>query len=131
MGHVERGIANRVSLGNWFPVRSRCRCSRFSQAWIVCERSSILTTFGGDRICRLSSRLIPAAKGSYRAASRRHCSRPGSRSAPRTVSRASPSVLEIRSVVVLGPSRSSLQSRVVGLYQRSVFSCSPPFSSLV
>ena len=62
----------------------------------MCERSSILTTFGGDRICRLSSRLLPAANGSYRAASRRHCSRPGSRSAPRTVSRASPSVLEIK-----------------------------------
>ena len=62
----------------------------------MCERSSILTTFGGDRIYRLSSRLLPAAKGSYRAAGRRHCSRPGSRSAPRTVSRASPSVLEIK-----------------------------------
>ena len=73
---MERRIANRMSSGTWSPVRSRCRCSIFSQAWIVCERSYVLATFGGDRVCQLSSRLLPAAKGSYRAASRRHFSGP-------------------------------------------------------
>ena len=63
---------------------------------MVCERSSILADFGGDKICLLSSRLLPAANGSYKAASLRHCSKPGSRSVPRTISRASPSVLEIK-----------------------------------
>ena len=46
----------------------------------------------GDRVCLLSSSLQPAANGSYRAASDRHCSKPGSRSAPRITSTASPSV---------------------------------------
>ena len=63
---------------------------------MVCERSSILAAFGGDKICLLSSRLLPAANGSHKAASLRHCFKPGSRSAPRTISRASPSVLEIK-----------------------------------
>ena len=56
----------------------------------------MLAAFGGDRICLLSSRLLPAADGSYRAANLRHCCKPGSRSAPRTISRASPPVLEIK-----------------------------------
>ena len=93
---MERRIASRMSLGNWSPVRSRCRCSRFSQACMVCERSSILATFGSDKICLLSSRLLPAANGSYKATSLRQCSKPGSRSAPRTTSTASRSVLAIK-----------------------------------
>ena len=32
----------------------------------MCERSSILAPFGGDKICLLSSRLLPAADGSHR-----------------------------------------------------------------
>ena len=96
VGHTESRVASRMSLGNWSPVRSRWRCSIFSQAWMVCERSSIWAAFGGDKICPLSSRLLPAANGSHRAANLRHCSKPGSRSAPRTTSRASPSVLEIK-----------------------------------
>ena len=52
--------------------------------------------FGGDKICLLSSRLLPAVNGSHTAASLRHCSKLGSRSAPRTTSRASPSVFEIK-----------------------------------
>ena len=63
---------------------------------MVCERSSIWAAFGGDKICLLSSRLLPATNGSYKAASLRHCFKPGSRSALRTISRASPSVLEIK-----------------------------------
>ena len=43
--------------------------------------------------CRLH--FVPAANGSYRAASLRHCSRPDSRLAPRITPNASPSVLEI------------------------------------
>ena len=63
---------------------------------MVCERSSILAAFGGDKICLLSSRLFLAANGSYRAANLHHCSKPGTRSAPRTTSIASPSVPEIK-----------------------------------
>ena len=96
VGHMERRTASRMSLGNWSSVRSRWRCSRFSQAWMVRESSSMLAAFVGDKICLQSSRLLPAANGSYRAASLRPCSRPGSRSAPRTISRDSPSVLEIK-----------------------------------
>ena len=89
VGHMESRLASRMSFGNWSPMRSRCRCSRFSQARMACERSSSLAAFGGDKICLLSSKLLPAANGSYKAANLRHCSRPGSRSAPRTTSRAS------------------------------------------
>ena len=60
----------RMSLGN------RLRSSKVSQAWVVCERSSIWAASGGDKICLLSSRLLPAANGSYRAANLRHCSKP-------------------------------------------------------
>ena len=112
-------------------MRSRCRCPRFSQAWMVCERSSILATFGSDKICLLLSRLLPAANGSYKAASLCHCSKPGSRSAPRTTSRASSSVLRSRNVAILDPSRSSLQSHVGDLSRQSVASCSPHSSSPV
>ena len=63
---------------------------------MVCERSSMLAAFGGDKICLLSSRLLPAANGPLRAANLRHRSKPGSRSAPRAISRASPSVHEIK-----------------------------------
>ena len=38
--------------------------------------------FGGDEMCLLSSKLRPAASGSYSAASLHHCSRPDSRSTP-------------------------------------------------
>ena len=93
---MEKIIASRMSLGNWSPVRSRWRCSKIHQAWMVCGRSSMLAAFGGDKISLLSSRLLPAANGSYRAASLHHCSNPVSRSAHRTTSRASPSVLEIK-----------------------------------
>ena len=96
VGHMERRIASRMSFDNWSPVRSRCCCSRFSHAWMACERSSLLAVFGGDKICLLSSKLLPAASESYRAASLRYCSKPGSRSAPQTTSIASPSVLEIK-----------------------------------
>ena len=96
VGHMEMRIASRMSLGNWSPVRSRCRCSQFSHAWMLCTRSSIWAASGGDKICLLSSKLLPAANGSYRAAGLLHCSRPGSRSAPRITSRASPSILEIK-----------------------------------
>ena len=81
--HGERRITSRMSFGNWSPVRSQCRCSRFSQDWMACERSPFWVTVGGDKICLLSSKLPPAAKGSYKAASLRHCSKPGSQSAPR------------------------------------------------
>ena len=37
-------------------------------ACIVCERSSISVAFGGDKIWRLSSKLLPAAGGSHKAA---------------------------------------------------------------
>ena len=62
-----------------------------------CARGCLfLAAFGGDKTCLLSSRFLPAAKGFLRAANLRCCSKPGSRSAPRTTSRASPSVLEIK-----------------------------------
>ena len=67
---------------------------------MVCERSSIWAAFGRDKICLLSSRLLPSANGAYTAANLRHCSKPGSRSAPQTISRASPSVLEIKKFLV-------------------------------
>ena len=73
MEHAERRIASGMSLGNWSPVRSRCRRSKISQAWMVCEGSSFLAAFDGDKICLLSSRLLPAAGWSYRAATLRHC----------------------------------------------------------
>ena len=76
VGHIERRRASRMSSGNWSPVRYRWRCSKISQAWMVCARSSILAAFGGDKICLLSSRLLPAANGSQRAANFRHCSLP-------------------------------------------------------
>ena len=53
---------------------------KIPRPWMVCERSSVWAAFGGDKICLLSSRLLPAAKGSYRAANLRHCSKSGSRS---------------------------------------------------
>ena len=33
-----------MSLGNWSPVRSRCRRSRFFQVWMTCERSNASAT---------------------------------------------------------------------------------------
>ena len=54
VGHMERRIASRISFGSWYPVRFWCRCSRFHQARMVSEKSSILVAFGGDRIWRLS-----------------------------------------------------------------------------
>ena len=41
---MERRIAKRMSLGNWSPVRSRCRRSRFFQVWMTCERSNASAT---------------------------------------------------------------------------------------
>ena len=81
VGHTERIMVSRMSFGNWSPVRPRWPCSKISQAWMVCARSSIWAAFGGDKICLLSSRLLPAADGSLRAANLRHWSKPGSRSA--------------------------------------------------
>ena len=68
----------------------------FLRVETACERSYIWVTFGGNKICQLSSKLRPAANGWYRAASHRHCSRPDSRSDPRVASSASPWVLEIK-----------------------------------
>ena len=93
VGHMERSFASRISLGSWTTVRSRCLFSKFPQAWRTCERSPMLVTLGGDKLCLLSSKLRPAANGSYRAASHRHCSRAVSQSSPRITSKASPSIL--------------------------------------
>ena len=40
--------------------------SLFAQARRVCDKSSLLVTLGGDKICLLSSKLGPAANGSYK-----------------------------------------------------------------
>ena len=59
VGHMER----RMSMSHIFAC-SWCLCSRFSQAWIACEKSPVLETFGGDKIYLLSSKLRPPANGS-------------------------------------------------------------------
>ena len=115
--NIERRIADRMSSGNWSPVRCRCRCSKISHAWMVCT-SSISAAFGGDRICLLSSGLLPAADGSWRAANLPHCSKHGSRSAPRTISGASPSVLEVKNIAILGPSHSSCRTHAKSVSRR-------------
>ena len=68
MGHMEGRIASRMSLGTDLQCVLGGVVPRFHQAWMVCERSSILAAFGGDKICLLSSTLIPAAEGSYKTA---------------------------------------------------------------
>ena len=95
VGHMVKRTASRMSSGCFYPVRSRCLCSEFSQARMACEKSSFLVSCG-DKNRLLSHKLRPAANGPYSAAGHRHCSRPDSRSAPRITSRASPSVLEMK-----------------------------------
>ena len=111
-------------------MRCRCRYSRFSQAWMVCERPSILAAFGGDKICRLSSKLLPAANGSFKAATLLHCSTWFLFSSTDNLQSFSFSP----NVAILDPSRSSLQSHVEDLSRRSAVSCflrsSSPVSAL-
>ena len=111
-------------------MRCRCRRSRFSQAWIACERPSILAAFGGDKICLLSSKLHPAVNGSYTAARLLHCSTWFLFSSTDNLQSFSFSP----NVAILDSSRSSLQSHVEDLSQRSAVSCflrsSSPVSAL-
>ena len=111
-------------------MRSRCVFPRLD----ACERSSISAAFGGDKICLLSSKLLPIADGSYKAGSLRHCSKSGSRSAPR-LHEQSPQLLlqslRSRNDAILEPPRSSLQSHVGDLSRRLAVSCSPRSSSPV
>ena len=101
-------------------MRSRCLRSRFSQAWIAYKRSSILVTLGGDKICLLSPKTFSIARGSYKRASLRHCSRPGSRSPQRIASRASPSVLAIKICCVTANSCSRFAT-AIGCFLFSAF----------
>ena len=119
---MEKRIASRMSLGNWSPVRSLCLCSRFSHFRIVCERSFILVAFGGDKIWRLSSKLLPAASGSYKAAVFAIVPE----LVPVQLHEQPPELLlqflRSRSVATTDPSRSSRQSRVGDLSRRSAAS---------
>ena len=115
MGHIERRIASRMSLGNSHQCVSLCRCSKISQAWMVRESSSIWAAFGGDKICLLSSRLLQAANGSWRAVIQLlgqflDLLLPSSRS---------------RNVAILGPSHSSHRIHAERVSQRSVASGFP------
>ena len=120
VGHVERRIASRMSSGNWSPVRSRCRRSRFSQVWMACERSSVLALFGGDKICLLSSHSFQLLM--------RHAKQLVFTIVPDLFPvqlHRQPPVLLVHSYRSrnVDPSRPPLQSHVGGLLRRSAVSC--------
>ena len=124
--HGEKNSKSHVFWSEWSPVRSRCRCSMFSQAWMACERSSICAAFSGDKICLLSSRLLPAANGS-------HTKQPVFAIVPDLVPvqlHGQPpelllQSLRLRNVAILDPSRSSRQSPVGDVSRRSAVSGFP------
>ena len=97
--HMESKIASRMPLDNWSPVRfSGDVVPKFPLGW--CAR--------GRLFWRLSVETRSACCRPDFSTNLCHCSKPGSRSAPRTTSRASPLVLEIKkNVANFGPSRSS------------------------
>ena len=96
---------------------------------MVRERSSIWAAFGGDRICLLSSRLLPAAMG--------HTEQPVSAFVPNLVLvqliGKLPELLlrslRSRNVVIIDPSRSSHRNHVVDVAQKSAVSGSLRSSS--
>ena len=113
-----------MSSGNWYPGRSRCRCSRFSHAWMACGRSSLQTAFGGDKdlsaVVQNSFQLPMVVQSTQ--------SSPSFQRQPPELLLQS---LRSRNVALLDPSRSSLQIRVGDLSWRSAVSCFLHFSSPV
>ena len=94
-------------MGSWSPVRSWSLGSRLFQAWRACERFSILFVFLAEirfACCRRDFVQLPISHTEQLVFA--ICLRPGSRSAPRDTSRASPS-LKPRTGATIGPLLSS------------------------
>ena len=88
--HMESKIASRMPLDNWSPVRfSGDVVPKFPLGWCA----------GGRLFWRLSVETRSACCRPDFSTNLCHCSKPGSRSAPRTTSRASPLVLEIKKML--------------------------------